>query len=205
MFKDQGMNRRDLLEQMALLLGVSALPAEAFAAPKRGAARYFAAPQYALLIAVVDTIIPATDTLGALAAQVPSRLDSMLGKWASAETRGLVTGAIMRIDTASLARTKKGFAALSAKERTDILRPYDVAALKKVPKPANAPASNFFSQIPYVADPGYLKLKEMVIQLYYFSAAANGKELLYEHVPGKFQPSIKLTPQSRPYLGTGPF
>ena len=48
-------------------------------------------------------------------------------------------------------------------------------------------------------------LKELTIQLYYFSEVASTTELIYEHVPGKFEPSIKLTPQSRPYLGTGPF
>ena len=34
---------------------------------------------------------------------------------------------------------------------------------------------------------------------------AASRELIYEHVPGQWQPSIRLTAQSRPHLGTGPF
>ncbi len=199
------MDRRGLVQSLALLLGATALPVEAFAAPKRGVRRFLAAPQYALMSAVADTILPATDTPGALAAQVPARLDSMLGKWASVATRNKVAAALDHINKASLAQTKKGFVALSAKERAAFLRPHDAAALKSVPRPAGAPAANFFAAIPYVADPGYLKLKELVLNLYYYSEIASAKELTYDHTPGKFQPSIKLTPTSRPSLGIGPF
>ncbi len=199
------MDRRDLIQNLALLLGLTALPIEALAAPKKPVRRFLAAPQYALLSAVADTLLPITDSPGAVTAQVPARIDSLLGKWASAKTRTDVLAALGRIDAAAKAKKKMGFAALSAADRAAILRPHDAAALKAVPAPPGAPKVNFFSAIPYVADQGYLKLKELVIDLYYFSAVANTKELTYEHTPGKFQPSIKLTPKSRPYLGTGPF
>ena len=85
------MHRRDLIARIALLLGATALPAEAFAALKKGASRFLTAPQFALLSAAVDTILPATDTPGALAAGVPARLDAMLRGWASPETRANIT------------------------------------------------------------------------------------------------------------------
>jgi gluconate 2-dehydrogenase gamma chain len=198
-------DRRALLQNLALLLGASALPAAALAAPKRRARRFLAAPQYALLGAVADTIMPATDTPGAIAAQVPARLDGLLRNWASAQTRSDVSGALGRIDAAARAQKKKGFLSLTPAERAAVLRPHDAAALKPVPPPANAPKANFFMQTVHVADPGYHRIKDLVLQLYYFSEVASTTELIYEHVPGKFEPSIKLTPQSRPYLGTGPF
>jgi hypothetical protein len=204
-------DRRTLLQSIGLLIGASALPADALAAPRRrpAASRFLTPAQFALLSAVTDTIMPKTDSVGAVEVKVPARIDRLLKNWASAETRTKVAGALSRIDAAARTQKQKGFAALSVAEREAVLRPYDKAALEKVPPPPNAPKANFFVQPAYVADPGYLKIKEMVLQLYYYNAAASvpgsASELIYEHVPGKFEPSIKLTPQSRPYLGTGPF
>ena len=129
----------------------------------------------------------------------------MLRSWASAETRTNVIGALARIDAAAKAGKGKGFAALSPADRAVILTAHDAAALKAVPPPANAPKANFFTQQSFVADMGYLKLKDLTLNLYYYSETASANELEYIHVPGKWQPSLKLTPQSRPYLGVGPF
>lgn len=199
------MHRRDMIARMALLLGATALPAEAFAAPKKRAARFLTAAQFATMSATVDTILPVTDTPGALAAGVPVKLDGMLRDWASAETRGTVVGALGRIDAAARAAKGKGLAALSAAERTAVLKPFDAAALKSVPPPPNAPKPNFFTQQSFVADMGWLKLKELTINLYYYSEIASANELEFIAVPGQWQPSLKLTPTSRPYLGVGPF
>ncbi len=194
-----------MLARVALLIGASALPASALAAPAKKAKRFLTASQLTLLGAVADTILPATDTPGALAAQVPVKLDGLLAGWASAQTRTKITGALARIDAAAMTKKNKHFAVLPAAERDAVLRPHDAAALQKVAPPPNAPKPNLFSQVNYVADPGYLRIKELVFNLYYFSEAAMTHELIYEHVPGQWQPSIKLTPQSRPYMGTGPF
>ena len=200
------LERRAMLQAMAVLLGTAALPAEALAAPRRRARRFLSAPRYALLGAVADTILPATDTPGALAAQVPARLDGLLMNWASPQTRTQITEALDRIDASARAQKGKAFAALTPAERNAFLTPHDAAALKNVPPPPGAPKPAIpFLMMGYVADPGYLKVKDLTINLYYYSEVGSTTELLYEHVPGKFEPSIKLTPQSRPYLGTGPF
>lgn len=197
-------DRRDAIARMALLLGAATLPGEAFAAPKAKAKQTLAKSQFALLSAVCDTIVPKTDTPGALAAKVPARLDGMLGAWASPATREKILSALGRIEAASKSSTGKSFAALSAQQRADVLRPFDAAALKRMPvKPGSG--GNPFVPAQAFADDGYYKIKELVIGLYYFSPEAVATELVYEHVPGKFEPSIKLTPTSRPYLGTGPF
>ena len=203
------LDRRTMLGSIAALLGAASLPVDALAKPiRRGsgrAARFLAAPHYALLGAVADTIMPATDTPGALAAKVPSRIDGLLRNWASAETRSQVTGALDRIEAAAHAQKGKGFAALTPAEREGVLRPHDMAALQKVPTPPGTKSGNPFAPVISVADNGYYKLKELVVHLYYFSEVASTTELNYVHVPGKFVPSIKLTPTSRPELGTGPF
>lgn len=204
MFQTDAIDRRDAMARIALLLGATALPAEAFAAGAAKAKPYLATGQFALLSAVADTVMPATDTPGALAAKVPARLDAMLGAWAAPATRDAIGGAMLRIDEAAKAKTGKSFAKLNAKQRESVLRPHDAAALAKTGKPTTSGKFPFGSYIP-VADPGYLRLKTLIVDLYYYSPEASATELVYEHVPGKYEPSVKLTPQSRPYLGVGPF
>ena len=199
------LDRRSILERMALLIGVAVLPVEALAVPVTRTRPFLAPSQSKLLSAVSDTILPATDTPGAVAAGVPDRLDALLKDWASPETRSAIAGALARIDAAAIAQKQSGFAALTPVEREVVLRLHDASALKSVPPPPDAPKTNFFSGVSYVADPGYLRIKDLVINLYYYSEIAASHELIYEHVPGQWQPSIKLTPQSRPYLGVGPF
>lgn len=192
-------DRREAMARMALLLGATALPAEAFAARTSATKRYLAPSQFALLSAVADTVMPATDTPGALAAKVPARLDAMLGNWASPATREALAGALLRINAAANKATGKNFDKLGAKQREAVLRPHDAAALARQPLPPGVteqpyrPLRNF-------ADADYWRLKQMIIDLYYFSPEATATELVYEHVPGKFEPSIKLTPASRPFL-----
>lgn len=199
------LDRRELIARMALTLGAAALPGEAFAAPARKAARWLPAPRFALMSAIVDTILPKTDTPGALAAGVPVRLDGMLRDWASAKTRADVVATLAKIDDAAKAATKKGFVALTPAQRAEVLTAYDAAALKSVPPPPGAKGMNPFAPSFYVADPGYLRLKQLTVDLFYYSEVGTKSELPYVHVPGKFQPSAKLTPQSRPDLGIGPF
>ena len=185
-------SRRAIVAGIAALLGTAALPEAAIAASgATSAPRSLPPSQFTLLEAVADTIMPASDTAGALAAQVPARLDGLLRDWASPPTREAIVSALARIDSAAMALKGKGFAALSPAERTAMLTAHDADALK-----TGAPA------LKSVADPGYLRLKELVIALYYFSETAATSELIYEHVPGKYEPSLKVTAQTRPYLGT---
>ncbi|MBX9886086.1 MAG: gluconate 2-dehydrogenase subunit 3 family protein [Novosphingobium sp.] len=197
------LRRRDLIAHVALLLGASVLPADVFAAPRGRAPRFLAPRQFALLSAVADTILPVTDTPGALAAQVPARLDGMLANWASPATREQILASLVKIDTTATAHKNKAFVALSAADRAAVLGAYDAEALKVVPPPG-APTMNLSGPIRYFADQGYFKIKDLTINLYYYSEVGSGSELLYEHVPGKFEPSLKLTAQSRPFLGIGP-
>lgn len=205
MIDDIALGRRALLGNMALLLGVAALPAEALAAGGRKAKAFLSKPRMRLLAAVADTIMPATDTPGALAAGVPARFDALLAKWAAPATRDDMVAALDRIDAAARSEKGKAFAALQAADREAVLRAHDAAALKAVPPPPGAPKPTIFTPRVDVVDHGYYRVKDLVLTLYYYSAAATTTELIYEHVPGAWQPSIPATPQTRPFLGTGPF
>ncbi|MEY4270009.1 MAG: hypothetical protein RLZZ58_1225 [Pseudomonadota bacterium] len=200
------MNRRALLHRALLLIGASAMPLSpaALAATGKGK-RLLSGAQYKVLTALADTIVPVTDTPGALAAGVPKLADGILRDWASAASRTAMIGALGRVDAAAKSARKKGFAALSAADRAAVLAPFDKAALVRVPPPPGAPKGSPFSPVASVADDGYLKLKVMIVALYYSSEIACTQELIYEHAPGEWQPSIKVTEATRPWASTGPF
>jgi gluconate 2-dehydrogenase gamma chain len=199
------MDRRMLMQRVALLIGAAALPVDAFAVVAKGKGKRFLSPaQYALLTAVADTIIPVTDTPGAVATGVPRQIDGMLAHWASANTRTMLTGALAEINALAMASDKKQFAALSPERRKALLVEHDIAALK--PGPPRKEKLNAFAAMvagPPVANPGFLKLKDLIITLYYSSETALTKELIYEHVPGQWVPSMKVTPETRPFAGVG--
>jgi gluconate 2-dehydrogenase gamma chain len=200
------MDRRTTLQRLALLLGATALPADALLAAKSAKGkRFLDASRLKLLTAFADTIVPATDTPGAVDAGVPAKLDGMLATWASPSSRKAIVEALQRIDAAAMASKKNSFAALSVADRDAVLRLHDKAALVKADPPANAPKSNPFFATSLVADQGYLTLKELVIALYYNSEIAMTQELVYEHTPGTWQPSIKIIDDTRPWAGVSFF
>jgi gluconate 2-dehydrogenase gamma chain len=198
-------DRRTLLERAAWLLGAAALPGEALARPAARARNFLTPVRMTLLSAVADTIIPQTDTPGALAAHVPAKFDALLTNWASPERKVELVGALTRINDAAIAQQKMGFAALTPEKRKALLTAYDIAALKSVPDTRGLKGMAAMMAGPAVADPAYGKLRELIILLYYYSEEALTTELTYEHVPGGWTPSVKVTPETRNTGGLGMF
>lgn len=202
------MERRDLLSHMLFLVGAAStvtLTAPALAKATARTKPYLDAPVFSLLSAVSDTIIPRTDTPGAIEARVPAKFDGLLATWASGQRRVELTQALARIDAAARSQAGKGFAELSSDQRYDLLAVHDIAALKPVPRKKQATGFASLSEAPSVVDPGYSKLKELVVVLYYYSEQALTSELAYEHSPGGWTASIKVTPETRPSGGLTSF
>lgn len=179
-----GLDRRSMLEGIGALIGLAALPAQALAAgpaktPRR--APLLDKPTTALVTALADTLIPRTDTPGAVQVGVPAKFDALLRDWASAPHRAAHLATLAAIDTAAKAKTGRAFALLPPSQRTAFLKAYD--------------AEQFASN----AD--YAKLKDLLVGLYYFSEAGASVELRYEHAPGAWEASIPLTPATRAWGG----
>ncbi len=202
MLEFENMDRRALMQGLALLLGAASVPTLSGCKAAMQGAGALDDGQMKLLKAIADTIIPATDTPGAVAANVPKLLSGMIRDWASPETRAELVGAIDAIG--KKLGGGKNFAELDAVKRKALLSAYDADAVKPGPPPkvkltgfaamvAGAPTMN----------PAYVKLKGLIINLYYNSEIASTKELIFEAVPGKFVPSMKVTPETRPFAGLG--
>lgn len=174
-------DRRALLAGVGALIGAASLPASALAAGKERGQRFLAPQLGALVTALADTLIPRTDTPGAVDAGVPAKFDGLMQNWASAARRADLLAALQAVDAAAMAATGKGLALLPADRRTSVLRAHDAAHL--------------------ASDPAYAKLKELLVSLYYLSEPGATRELRYEHAPGAWEASIPLTPQTRAWAG----
>ena len=208
MLHDIQLRRRTLLQHALVLVGAAAtagIGTEALAYGAKKPKRFLGKSAFATLSAACDTLIPVTDTPGALAAGVPQTFDALLANWASPPTRELISGALVRLEAAAQAGKGKSFAKLSAAERTAFLADYDKAALQPVPPPPGAKSAHPFAPLVSVADNGWHRVKDLTITLYYVSEIGLTQELVYEHVPGEWVPSLPITPGMRPFAGTGPF
>ena len=199
------MGRRALMQRAILIMAGSTIPVGAAArSPVRsGAGKALTPAQFKLCSAIADTIVPRTETPGAVDVGVPKLLDGLLRDWASPERRAALVGALDRIDAAARTQARKGFAELPPTERAALLKPHDAAALKAVPRTDGKKGLAAMMADASITDPGYGKLKELIVTLYYYSEPALTQELSYEHAPGQWLPSIPITPEIRPAGGPG--
>lgn len=164
--------RRSLLRGALVLGGVAVTPGlsaqDVFAGPES-----LSQASMTLLIAVADTLVPATDTPGAVEAGVPLMFSKLLANWAAPATRDLLLGALKAIDGEA---GGSGFAALPADRRYELLSSFDKG---------------------HAADPAYGRLKDLLVTLYYLTEAGATVELRYEHSPGAWEPSLPVTAETR--------
>jgi gluconate 2-dehydrogenase gamma chain len=173
---DQMFNRRELLRRAILLVGGTAVatPFELFA-DSGPQARFFGAAQYSLLETVADIIIPRTDTPGAIDAGVPAAFDALMKNWAARERQEQFRALLEEID--QVAREQgSGLVALERTRRAEVVVAFDKSK---------------------GGDKVYRKFKGLVLTLYYLSEVGATQELRYEHVPGRWEASVKMTPDTR--------
>jgi hypothetical protein len=199
------MDRRSLIQRILVLAGAAVIPAgcrDLSGGP--GSDFKFETEQFALLSAIADTIIPKGDTVGALDAEVPRKLEELLRNWASAETRAEILAGLERVDAAASAAKGKGFAELGSAVRLEVLKAHEAEAMK--PSPDKAPREGGVTQTlgPPAVDAGYARTRELIIKLFYYSEPALTQELEYEHDPGGYQSSVPVTPETRPNGGLSP-
>jgi len=169
-------DRRTLVRRSILLVGgaITGLP-QALAQPR---GHGFSEARGRLFSAYADILIPATDTPGALAAGVPASVDALMRNWASAATAAQLGATLDALDEAARKTGRAGLLALPAVEQVAAVRLFDAARIA-------------------ARDPGYLRLKDLVLITYYLSEPGATRELRYELVPGGWEASIPLDPDQR--------
>lgn len=126
----------------------------------------FTPAQRALLTELSERIVPATDTPGAKAAEVPAYIEQLLSEWALPADAVLVTGGLDAVEARAVAAYGKPGASLTG-EQLDALLTESMNG--KLGDPAFFPA-----------------LKQMVLFGYYTSEIGITQERVYLPVPGRY-------------------
>lgn len=133
-----------------------------------------------LLTALVDTIIPRTDTPGALDAGVPKTLADLVSDWGDDNYRRHWVSGMTALDKTLAKMAGQPFAKMSAKQREAALSKYD--------------ADVYSGKI----DDGFYKdMKATAATAYYMSEPGATEELIYEPVPGEWKGCIPFADVGR--------
>ncbi len=165
------MDRRDLLAGAGAFFGVSlALPlARALAAPGFAASQpLFTQDQQALVAAVSDRIVPATDTPGAVAAGVPQFIEMMLADWYAAVDRNDFLSGFATLEAVARGRHDRAFAAITPAQQDVILTDAMANTLPALPP-------RFFEHV-----------RQIVLLGYYTSETGCRQERIYLPLPGRY-------------------
>ncbi len=177
------LSRRQILARLTALTG-AAISAPIAAAVLAGASasdngetlKLLTTEQVKLITAIVDIIIPETDTPSASTAGVQHFIHMMLSDWYTVGERETVLSGLHAIDEQAHAQTSSSFIKASKTEQLTILQGFDRAAYSENDH------NHFFR-----------KIKEMTTVGYYTSEIGATQELRYEPVPGPYRGCVPFS------------
>jgi hypothetical protein len=150
--------------------------------------------QDATVVAMVDLIIPATDTPGAKAARVNDFIDVILTEWATDTERQDFLNGLTGIDQQSNDLYGKNFTAASAEQQTTLLRALDDsvmgAHIEKHRRHGNTVPEERDKQL---RDSFWYVFKGITLHGYYTSEIGFSQELNQQIIPGAYHGCVPLT------------
>jgi hypothetical protein len=185
------MLRRDLLRVLSAAAVAPVLPPEVTLLLKQAQTsagyglRTLTPHQNAIVVAMIDLIIPATDTPGAKAARVNEFMDVILTDWATAEESARFLAGLDDVDAQANALFGKSFLEASPAQQSAMLQVLDdsVDWLRGPPSdPAVSPGRDFNQ----LRGEFFRSFKLMTIHGYYTSEIGQTQELKREIIPGAF-------------------
>jgi Gluconate 2-dehydrogenase subunit 3 len=195
------MNRRDALRLLTAGAVIPALTPELFAFYRQAhpqgsySLRTLSPHQNDTVVAMIDQIIPATDTPGAKGARVNEFIDVILTEWAKDDERRNFLDGLADVDKQSNALFGKDFASASPAQQLVLLRSMDEASAHARSRQKEAP--------PFWEPEGrdrqmqgdfFTVFKNMTLHGYYTSEIGFAQELKLEIIPGAQHGCTSLGP-----------
>ncbi len=176
------MDRRELLKIMALSLGGSiALPESVFAQLADPLdlekLKFFSATQRKLVAAIAETIIPETDTPGAIKAGVPGWIELLVQDCFEAADQKIIMEGLADVESRSRDEFQESYAGLTVGQQIELLTGLEKEAKKSGNKKA------FIRQF-----------KELTKFTYVNSEAGGTQAFDFVLVPGRWDPAADLKP-----------
>lgn len=196
------MQRRELLKLLATVAITPAISPELFALMRQAQP----APGYTLrtlnphqnqtVLAMIDVIIPATDTPGAKGVRVNEFIDVILTEWATADERQHFLDGIADVDAQSLKLCSKAFVEVTPEQQLALLQSMDDAIdWADEPGDTNEWAPAAFDR--QMQGKFFRVFKSITLHGYYTSETGFTKELKLEIIPGAQHGCVPVTPENK--------
>ena len=199
------MQRRDALKLIFAGGVLPAVPADLFgffhdAHPASGyALRTLDPHQNDTVVAMVDQIIPATETPGAKAARVNEFIDVILTEWANDEERRNFLSGLADVEKQSNALFGRNFTDASSEQQITLLRSLDESAAVARARSEHKTRPPFWEpqgRDTQMQDDFFTVFKKMTVHGYYTSEIGFKQELQLEISPGAQHGCIPVAPGS---------
>jgi len=183
------MHRRELFRLLGVGAVLPAISPELFALlqeaqPAAGyKLRTLDPHENATIVAMIDLIIPATDTPGAKGARVNEFMDVILTEWATEEERKHFLEGLAGIDKQSNELFGKNFVDSTVVQQEAQLRAIDDVEMANRQRPAKH-GNTVPEPDAYLKGPFWVIFKSMTLHGYYTSEIAFKQELKLEIIPG---------------------
>lgn len=145
------------------------------------------------VVAMIDQIIPATDTPGAKGARVNEFIDVILTEWATEEERQNFLNGLAAVDKQSNALFSRSFADASPEQQLALLRAADDAALGKPGDPKHDADTVPEPDVQLKGD-FWPVFKRITLHGYYTSEIGFTQELKREIIPGAQHGCVPVGP-----------
>ena len=198
------------MERREFLVAVSAMFGGALAGPcvsfleqagaaTKSSATLFTPAQKELVDTAPELIIPTTDTPGARAAGVPDFLEMMLVDWFHDDEREDFLAGLQRMDVLAKERTGESFVASPEADQVAILTQLEAEGQKSIQASGASPFASFGKKGP--APAFFQALKQMTVIGYYTSEVGATQELVFNPIPGKYEPCATVGAHGRQWSG----
>ena len=185
------MQRREMLRILAAGAALPAITTDVFAFfrgahPAEGyALRTLNPHQNAAVVAMIDQIIPETDTPGAKGARVNEFIDVILTEWANDTERKNFLDGLADVDKRSNELFGKDFADAAPAQQLTLLRAMDeAAAFESIDRPSRPAAYEEAGRDKQLDGNFFSVFKNITLHGYYTSEIGFTQELKLEIIPG---------------------
>ncbi len=161
------------------------------------AIRTLSSGQNATVLAMIDQIIPATETPGAKGARVNEFIDVILTEWANDAERKNILGGLDDVDKQSNSLFAKNFAEASSEQQVMLLRSLDeAAAIERSKSKGHPPFWEPEGRDTQLQGDFFSLFKKMTLHGYYTSEIGFSQELKLQIIPGSMHGCVDAGPGS---------
>jgi hypothetical protein len=194
------MNRREFLQCASVLVSGAGFSHLALteeqkiylaAAPdyNAGKVNYLSPARRLIVAAMAETIIPKTDTPGAIDAGVPVYLERMMADWLNDKEKAVFDAGLADLETRIPAEYGKPFHALEPEQQQQILVAMEEAAADSAWYAGGRAPGVFLSDAPFIC-----QFKELAVFGFFTSEVGSTQVLRYDPMPMYFDGDVPLGP-----------